>query len=161
MLNRFVPLFVIAGSLSCMAQEYEIGAAGGYGFYKNATITRGTTEAHAGFSRGFAASILAGHQMHGPLGGEVRYVYRDNDLRLSSGGQNTKFDGRSHILHYDALLTGGSRESRFRPYIAFGGGIKVYQGTGVEQEFQPLGRFAALTKTHEWVPLVSVGAGAR
>jgi hypothetical protein len=88
-------------------------------------------------------------------------VYRDNDLRLSSGGQTVTFEGRSHILHYDALLTGGSSQSRVRPYVAFGGGIKVYQGTGTEQEFQPLGQFAALTKTHEWVPVVSVGAGVR
>jgi hypothetical protein len=161
MSKRLLLLLGAASSLACFAQEYEIGGAAGYGFYRNATLTRPNGEADAGFRPGLAASVVAGNQMHRYLGGEVRYVYRDNDLRISSGGQDATFRGRAHIVHYDALLTAGSREARIRPYFAFGGGIKIYQGTGTEQEFQPLERFAALTRTSEFVPLLSLGGGVR
>jgi hypothetical protein len=161
MLKRLLLLSGVAGLAACVAQEYEISAAAGYGFSRNASITRGSETATTGFRRGFAASVAAGNQMHRYLGGELRYTYRDNDPKVSSGGQDFTFPGKAHIVHYDALLGPASSESRVQPYIAFGGGIKIYQGTGTEQEFQPLERFAVLTKTQEVLPMVSLGAGVR
>jgi TPP-dependent trihydroxycyclohexane-1,2-dione (THcHDO) dehydratase len=59
------------------------------------------------------------------------------------------------------LVHATPREARLRPFIAFGGGIKYYRGTGAEQEFQPLQNFAVLTRTSEWLPMLSVGGGVK
>jgi hypothetical protein len=161
MITRCVLLLGIAG-LVCTAQEkFEIGGAAGYGLYKNRTITRGSATAEAGFRSGLLFGIVAGNDMHRLVGGEVRYTRRDNDLKLSSGGTDATFSGEAHILHYDMLVHATPREARLRPFIAFGGGIKYYRGTGAEQEFQPLQNFAVLTRTSEWLPMLSVGGGVK
>jgi hypothetical protein len=43
--------------------------------------------------------------------------------------------------------------------VAFGGGIKIFRGTGQEAVAQPLSRIALLTKAQDLVPMASVGAG--
>ena len=161
MLKRLLLLSGIACSGVCFAQEFEIGGAAGYAFSRNASITRGDASAGAGVRRGVAFSAVAGNQMHRHLGGELRYTYRDNDFRVSAVGQDFTFPGKAHIVHYDALLTPVSTQSRVQPYIAFGGGVKIYQGTGIEREFQGLERFAVLTKTQEVLPMLSLGVGVR
>jgi hypothetical protein len=51
--------------------------------------------------------------------------------------------------------------SKVRPYVAFGGGMKYYRGTGAETAFQPLTNFAILTRTNEVQPLLSAGGGLK
>ena len=159
-MKRCVLLLAVAGVI-CTGQEFELGGAAGYGFYRNRTVTRGSASAEAGFRRGFSFSAVGGNDMHRLLGGELRYTRRDNDLKLSSGGTDVSFPGEAHIVHYDALLHATSRNARFRPFLAFGGGIKYYRGTGVEQEFQPLENFAVLTRTSELLPMLSLGGGVK
>ena len=160
MMKLYVLLLGITGVV-CTAEEFELGGAAGYGFYRNVTITRGSATAKAGFDQGFSFSVVGGHDMHRLLGGEVRYSYRDNSLKISSGGTDFKMSGEAHIVHYDALIHAGPKQARLRPFLAFGGGIKYYRGTGTEQEFQPLQDFAVLTRTSELLPMLSLGGGIK
>jgi outer membrane protein W len=82
-----------------------------------------------------------------------------SDLKVSSGGTEAAFGARSQAIHYDLLLYGADRESSIRPFVAAGGGMKLYQGTGKEVESQPLGQFAILSRTSQVQGLISVGGG--
>lgn len=158
---RSALIFAFATFAVCMAQQWELGGAGGYGFYKNQTVSRGSDQASAGFRHGFAVSAVAGHDSTRYMSGEIRYTYRDSDLKLSSGATDVRFPGEAHVVNYDVLLHATPKGSRFRPFFAFGGGIKVFRGTGQESESQPLDNLAVLTKTSELKPLVSIGGGVR
>ena len=52
-------------------------------------------------------------------------------------------------------------ESRIRPYLEAGAGIKLYQGTGAQVAYQPLRYFALLTQQQDLRPLVSAGGGVK
>ncbi len=143
----------------CFSQEWEMGGAAGYGVYVNRTVTRDNLSGKAGFRHGMAASFVAGQNMFRRLSGEIRYTFRDSDLKLSSGGTNVRFAGDAHAVHYDLLLSPQPKGSASRVFVAFGGGVKVFRGTDKEQPLQPLGNLAALTRTREVKPLLSLGAG--
>ncbi len=151
--------FLIALPVLCLAQNWELGGAGGYGFYRNLTVTKGSASGTAGFDSGVAFSAVGGQHPFRYLSGELRYVYRQNDPMVKSGSTSFSFAGDSHIVHYDALVNLKERGSSLRPYFAFGGGIKFYRGLGQETPSQPLDSLAVLTKTSELLPLLSVGGG--
>ena len=148
--------------IPCAAQQqWEIGGALGYGIYKNQKVSSDTVEGTAGFRHGLAFSINGGQDLYRYIGGEIRYTYRANDLKLNSEGTNVRFSGEAHAIHYDLLLNTAPKGSRIRPFVALGGGVKVFRGTDRESEFQPLNRLALLTRTHQVKPLISLGAGVR
>lgn len=145
-----------------LAQEsWELGVAGGYGFYKNVTATNASGEASTGFKPGLAFSAVAGNDISPWFGGEARYTYRQNDLTVSSRGTEVRFDGDSHILNYDFMFHLARRPAAVRPFFAAGAGVKIYRGTGRESARQPLSNFVALTRTSQLVPVASVGAGVK
>ncbi len=161
--NRFVRLFLGAAVLAvpACAQQWEMGVLGGGGFYMNRGISGPRGSGNVGFKPGLAAGGWIGHNSTGRLGGEIRYLFQKNDMRVTSGSNTYTFGGHSHALHYDLLLHANSIEDAVRPFIAVGGGMKGYQGTGTERAFQPLGNIAILTKTTQWKPLISFGAGVK
>ena len=114
-----------------------------------------------GMETGFAAGAYLGQTSNGHLGGEIRYLYEKNDLMVSSGGTKYTFGGNSQSIGYDLLWYFNGAKSKVRPYVAAGGGMKGYTGTGTERAVQPLGNLAVLTKTTEWKPMVDFGAGIR
>ena len=69
--------------------------------------------------------------------------------------------GQSHAIHYDVLVHMTSKESRLRPFLAAGAGVKIYRGTGAEVAYQPLSNLVVLTHTQEAQPLISVGGGVK
>jgi hypothetical protein len=149
-------------TFSGVAQEqWELGVAGGYGFYKNVTATNATGEASAGFKPGYALGVIAGNETNTWFGGEARYTYRQNEAMVKSGSTEARFGAESHVLHYDLMFHLARRPARVRPFFAAGGGVKIYRGTGRETAFQPLSNFVALTRTTHLVPVVSVGAGIK
>ena len=79
------------------------------------------------------------------------------------GGRFVKatFSAESHAMHYDFQWHLTDIDSISRPYVAFGGGVKLYRGTGTEQLTQPLSRFALLTKTQEVKGMASIGVGIK
>jgi opacity protein-like surface antigen len=147
--------------LPAMGQKYEFGVAGGGSFHQSKTVNSASTAADAGFENGFAVSVNLGNDMYSHVGGEVRYTFQQHDMKLSSGGTKATFGAQSHAIHYDFLIHATPRGSNVRPYVAFGGGAKIYRGTGTEQPFQPLGNIAVFTKTQEVAGMGSVGAGVK
>lgn len=152
---------VAAFAVPGFSQNFEVGVAGGGGFYMSKGVTGPRGSGDAGFSPGYAVGGWIGHNSAGKLGGEFRYMLQGNDMKVSSGGTSYTFGGRSHTVHYDIVLHANSVEDSVRPYVAFGGGIKGYQGTGVERAFPPLSNIAILSKTQQWQPVISLGAGVK
>lgn len=153
-------VILLSIALPSVAQEqWELGVAAGYGFYKNITVTNATGSASAGFEPGLAFGAVAGNEVNRWFGGEARYTYRANDLKVSSGGTKAQFDGESHILNYDFVFHLARRPAAVRPFLAVGAGVKIYRGTGREAAFQPLSNFAVLSRTVQISPVVSVGGG--
>jgi hypothetical protein len=157
-------LFVGALGLAVPAaaqNRVEIGGLALITTYRSASVASGPSVGSVGFKPGPSAGGFLGQTMGDHFGGEIRYLYSQNDLKLSSGGTEAKFSGRSHIVNYDFLIYAAGRESRVRPFAAVGGGLKRYQGTGSEQAFQPLMNLALLTKTSETLPTADFGGGVK
>jgi hypothetical protein len=144
-----------------LSQHWEVGADGGYGAFRDMSVTNGTASGSAGFSSGYAFGALLGSQFNRVAGGEIRYTYQADDLRVSLGSTTVKAKARSQALHYDVLVHATSAESPVRPFLAAGAGVKFYQGTGAEPAFQPLSNLVVLSHTSEAQPLVSVGGGVK
>ncbi|MBI3695950.1 MAG: outer membrane beta-barrel protein [Acidobacteria bacterium] len=167
MKKNFLPpwlllIFFFGLALAARAQtSFEIGALAGGAAYRNAGVTSGSTSGSVGFKPGFSVGGFLGQSMSDHLGGELRYLYSQNDLKLSSGGSEATFSGRSHLIHYDLMVYAAGRQSHVRPYVAGGGGLKFYQGAGTEQAFQTLSKLALLTKTNEALPTVDFGGGVK
>jgi hypothetical protein len=161
--GRMLLLLAAASSLPGPAQEnrFELGALGLFGGYRSADVKSGPVAGSVGFALGPGAGALFGQDMHEHVGGEIRYLFSKNNMKLSSGGISTEFASRSHILNYDLLIHTSGRDAHVRPFIAAGGGLKVYQGTGAEQAFQPLINLALLTRTREPLPTVDFGGGVK
>ena len=144
-----------------LSQHWEVGAAGGYGASRDVQVSAGTATGSAGFSSGYTFGALLGSQFNRLAGGEIRYTYQADDLRVSSGSTEVKAKARSQALHYDVLIHATSMDSAVRPFLAAGAGVKFYQGTGTEPAFQPLSNLVVLSHTTEAQPLVSVGGGVK
>ena len=145
----------------CGAQQWEIGATGGAGFATPFSIKGSEGAASAGFRPGFALGAFAVNHLQPRLSGELRYTYLDSDLKLSAGGTKVTFPGMAHAIHYDLLVHPREREGEWQPFLAVGGGVKVYRGTGEETAYQPLSQYAFLTHTQQVEPLVSIGGGVQ
>ena len=150
-----------AQMLNIFPREFEVGGAGGFGIYRYASVTGPAGTASVGVGTQAGGGVVIGETLYRWIGGEVRYTYRDGDLNVKSGGQEGSLPGHSHAIHYDFLVHATKREARIRPFAAVGGGIKVYEGAGTESATQPLSRFALLTKTDQWEPLISFGGGVK
>jgi hypothetical protein len=150
-------------SSACVAQDrgWEVGGAVGFGIIRNASIDNASGSATAGIDHRFVAGAVVGQDLYQHLSGELRYDFRDGDLVLKSGGQKVNMDGDSHLVHYDVLFHPTNKESRIRPFIAAGGGIRLFRATGQEYVNQPFSDFAFLTRTNEVKPLISVGGGVK
>jgi hypothetical protein len=65
------------------------------------------------------------------------------------------------VIHFDVGIHASPNETKLRPYVAVGGGIKVYSGHRDEFIAQPLLDFAVLRQVNEVEPMLSVGAGVK
>jgi hypothetical protein len=143
------------------AQHWEVGGSAGYGVYRDVTVTNGALSGKTGFQSGVAFGGVFGNQTTRRIAGEARYTYRSNDLRVSSGSAQASAGAQSHAIHYDVLVHGAPLESTVRAFLAIGGGVKYYRGTGNEAPFQPLSNLVVLTRTSEAQPLISAGGGVK
>ena len=146
---------------SAWGQKWEFGGGVGGGFYTSNDVTSGGASASAKIENNLAGSAWLGNNGSGHLGGELRYDYQNGPLQLTQGSTSTSFSAVSHAIHYDFLFHFTDGESRVRPFVSVGAGIKVYRGTGAEVAFQPLSNFALLTKDQDLTGLISVGAGLK
>ena len=142
---------------ACFAGDYELGLSVGYGAYRNASVTSPAGSAVAGFENQVAAGAFFGEDLYQHLSGEVRYDFQDGGGFLSTTLAKASIPGRSHAVHYDFLLHARRREAALRPFVAFGGGVKVYQFSGPSVGLSQ----AVLINDEQVVGLLSVGAGVR
>jgi hypothetical protein len=163
MLKKLIFTGLLAACIaSAEKNEWEIGAVGGYGYAPHLNVSNKTGSADTGIRHGGVVGVFAGEDMYRFWSGELRYLYRFDNLVLSSGNIKTaNFSAHTHIITADFLAHFRERGARTRPFIAFGGGAKVMVGTGIESASQPLGNFAALTATHEILPVADIGAGIK
>jgi hypothetical protein len=164
-MKHFLSLMFLASVVAvpaAFAQKWEVGFGAGGSFLTSETITNPAGNADATRDPGLALSAWLDNNIgSGLFGGELRYDYEMGDLKLSSGGTSVKFASRSNAIHYDFLYNFASSESAVRPYIAAGGGVKWYSGTGTEQVYQPLSNIAVFSDVRDMRALVSVGAGVK
>jgi hypothetical protein len=144
-----------------LAQNWEVGGSAGYNVNRNLDAVGPTISGKAGFAPGVAFGAYLGNNSSRHIGGEVRYTYLAEDLKVTSGSAEAKAGAQSHALHYDVLVHATSRDSAVRPFLAVGGGVKLFRGTGTEPAFQPLSSLVVLTRTTQAEPLISVGAGVK
>lgn len=165
-MKRFKRLYlcvILLGSAAATgsAQEWYVGATGGYAFAPSLTVKNATGSADTGLDNGYAVGAFFGDEMYDRWGGEARYLYRQSDLKVQSGGVSAHFGGNTNILTGDILWHARPRESAIRPFVAFGAGVRFLDGTGIESASQPLGRFAALTHTRETLAVGDFAVGIK
>ena len=158
----------------------EIGVIGLVTSYRKVNVTGPERSGKVGPTWGPAVGFVIGQSMGDHWGGELRYVYFQNDIELQSGGESTEFSAQSHAVqsgrrpfvvgltyrgsapvHYDVLYYLTDQDSTVRPFVAAGIGLKHYRGTGDEQSFQPLSDLALLTHTTQTVLAGDVGVGVK
>ncbi|MBZ5617569.1 MAG: hypothetical protein LAQ69_02370 [Acidobacteriia bacterium] len=157
--KRLLLLFAIV--LGARAQQHEIGILGGGGFLNSTPVEGAAASVTASFSPGPVAGVLIGHDLYSHWSGEIRYLFEERDARLQSSGTRAGFSGQAHVLDYELVLHARPRMDRVRPYVAAGGGIKVFRGTGAEMAYRPLMEYAYLTRTQELKPMLTVGGGLK
>jgi hypothetical protein len=154
-------LLLTAAAATGRAQQWEFGGLGGGGFLSNVAVAGPVGSATAGFQSGASFGAFFGHNTYSHIGGELRYAYLQNNLKLSSGGSSVSFAGMAHVVHYDLILRTSRKHSPVQFFAAIGGGMKFFRGTGKEAAYQPLSQFGYFTKTQTLKPMASVGGGVK
>ena len=155
---------VFAATAACadaQEQQWEIGVIGGAGFSPSMTVSNGTASASTGVKTGVAVGVYGGQDTFRYWSGEATYIYREGDLKLDGSGQSVSFGAHTHLITGDFLAHFRPRGAKIRPFISFGGGIEIMQGTGQESFNQPLGNLAAHTATREVLPVGEAGVGVK
>jgi hypothetical protein len=156
---KVLAVFFCAGA--CLAQQYELGGAFGYGVYRDVRVISPGGTATAGITNRFAAGVVFCENLFEHVSGEMRYLYHDGDPFLSTGAIKGSIQGQSHAFHYDVLFQARGREARIRPYVAVGVGAKYYATTGPAPVPQPMPKIGGLVATNQWRALFSGGAGVK
>jgi outer membrane protein W len=155
-------LAIAVATPAAFAQKWEVGFGAGGSFLTSETITNPEGNANATRNPGLAVSAWLDNTIgSGQFGGELRYDHEMGDLKLSSGGTSTTFGSQSNAVHYDFLFNFASSESAVRPFVAAGGGVKWYSGSGTEEAYQPLSNIAVFSDVRDLRPMASVGAGVK
>jgi hypothetical protein len=154
-------LFLTVTAASCFGQKWEFGGMGGAGFLSNVNVTGPTGSATAGFGSGGAFGGFLGENLYPHWSGELAYMYLQNDLHIASNGTNATFTGNAQVVHYDILYHTNRKGSKMQAYVAVGGGMKEFRGTGVQQAYQPNYQFGYMTNTRQLKPMADAGAGLR
>lgn len=146
---------------AAVAQQWEAGGLGGFGITSDVSVKNSAGSVTTGLKNGFAVGAFAGSNDYKYFGGEASYIYREGDLKLDGRGSSVSFGSYTQFLDFRFLVHFAPRESRIRPFLAFGGGVGIYSGTGRESAAQPLNSFVGLTHTTETKPMVSGSAGLK
>lgn len=141
--------------------EWEIGVLGLVSDYNSLTASNATRDGSVGPAFGFGGGVVLGQTLGGRLGGEFRYLYSRNDLKIDAGSDSGELGHQSHTVHYDLLYYFSDSDAKVRPYIAGGLGVKYYQGSGTEEPFQPGMDLALLTATTQAMFVGDVGVGVK
>jgi hypothetical protein len=153
-------ILLLTFGLCAFAQQWEVGGIGGASFLNHVSVNNpGVGTATAGFSPGVVAGVFLGQNIGEHWSGEIRYEFFDTNLKLSGAGTSATFSGVAHAVHYDLLYHFTRKNSPLQFFVAAGGGMKVFVGSGLQEAFQPLQQFGYFTQTHQIKPMASVGGG--
>ena len=152
---------IISFSSISEAQQWELGGELGLGASHDPAITNPTGSAQTGFRVRPTASVVWAENLYEYFSGEFRYMFRWGGPKLTSGGTQASMDGYANVITYEILAHLGPRESRIRPFVAGGAGIKIYTGVNQQPTNQPLADFALLRPVTQVEPAVSAGAGLK
>lgn len=145
-----------------MAQStWEFGGNVGYGIYRGGSVYSPDGTASAGILNRFTAGAVLGEDLYEYISGEIRYEYQDGHPYLRYGGSRYDIQGSSQTITYDFLFHFKPRESRWRPFIAAGGGAKGFLTAGPSPYPQPIPNIATLNNTDQWKFVASVGGGVK
>ncbi|MGB9458116.1 MAG: hypothetical protein WCB12_18845 [Bryobacteraceae bacterium] len=150
---------ILAFALCGFAQQWELGGIGGVGFLNNVSVSGAAGSANAGFAPGVVAGAFFGQNLNAHWSGEVRYEFFDSGLKLSGAGSSASFSGVAHAVHYDLIYHTNRKHSPVQFFVALGGGMKIFDGTGAPEAYQPLSQYGYFTQTHQLKPMLSVGGG--
>lgn len=157
----FMPVVLLTAAAAALAQTWEAGGAAGGSLSRNVGVSNPLGQASAGLASGAAFGAVLGQNIHRIVSGEIRYTFQPGEIQVASGAARTGFRSQFHAIHYDLLFHTRPEGSPVRPFLAAGGGGRIFKGTGKEAAYQPLQEYALLTKTREWQPMASVGAGVK
>jgi len=147
-------------STFCCADDWELGGAGGFGFYHYANISAPAGSAGVALGSRLTLAGVAGKDFPHHLGGEFRFTYQDGDAELISGRQRTTRDGYSEGAHVDLLVYPSQRASHLKPFLSLGTGFKYYKATAPAAGL-PLPNFSALNVASQAEPLITLGGGIK
>ncbi len=153
-------VFAVAAPAAAQS-EIEIGALGMISDYMSLDVSNTARSGSVGPGFGFSGGFVLGQTMSNRWGGEFRYLYFKNDLKLDTGSDSAELGAQSHAVHYDVLYYFSDPDVKIRPYVAAGFGIKHYQGTGAEDPFQPGNDLALLTATSQTMFMGDAGLGVK
>jgi hypothetical protein len=97
----------------CLAQPWELGASGGYGWYQNPSIANSTGSAQAGIPPRAAFGVTFTQNMYNYVGGEIRYLFRFGGPELKSSGMEANLGGHTNLVTYDFLFYTSPKEPGF------------------------------------------------
>jgi opacity protein-like surface antigen len=143
------------------AQQEELGAVLGYGFYRNGSIYADAGSAKAGIRNRFAAGIIVGEDFSRYVSVEFNYLYHDGHPFLEAPGVKVDIQGQSQTLSPELLFHFKDRDSRWRPFVAGGVGAKGYIIAGPAPFPQPIPQIASLTTNDIWKVVFSAGGGIK
>jgi hypothetical protein len=162
MRNAFCIITLAAAlAIPCAAQEWELGAAGGYGWHSNPSILSNAGSIQSGFASRGVMGVVFGQNLYEHVGGEVRWLYQFGGPELKSQGIETNPTGYSNLLTYDLLVHIAHREAKLRPYVAGGAGIKIYTGSQHRFINQPFLPSAVVLPETQVVAAISAGGGLK
>jgi len=154
----------VAAALCVMpapAQVWETGAAGGFGFYRDAALSGTTGTGRAGFGARFALSAMAGRSLGERFGVEGRYMFQDGDLEIASHGAEANLDGDASAFLGELVFSPLRRRAFLRPFVAAGAGVRIYRGTQEVPLDEPLMNLALLHRATQAVGLLTYGGGVK
>jgi opacity protein-like surface antigen len=161
MARYFAIVFFSAFASAAFAQQYELGADIGYGFYRNGSIYSDVGDAKAGIRNRFAAGVFLGDDFSRFVSVEFDYQYHDGHPFLQTPGVKVDIQGQSQTLTPELLFHFRERTHRWRPFLAGGCGAKGYIIAGPAPYPQPIPQIASLTTNDIWKVVFSAGGGIK
>ena len=138
------------------AQQWEVGAVGGAGFLNTVPVSSPGRLGHGRIRRRRRwRRLLWTEPLLQPEWRDPLRLLREH-LKLSSGGTSASFTGIAHALHYDLIWHTRRKNSPTQYYLAVGGGMKLFQGLGSPEAYQPLMQFGYFTRAHAIEPMGTV-----
>lgn len=147
-------------SITCSAQEWEFGGGAGYSWPLNVGVSGGTNSGHAGLAPRLAFGVVFDENMYNYIGGEAQYLFRVGGTQLHANGITETAAGYSNTLVYNLMVHFKPRESKFRPFVAAGGGIRIYTNSSSFLP-QPLAGVALLFRGTQVEPAISFDGGLK